>query len=158
MLFLAVTLVAWIKVGPMRDPEAVLVASSGKDCNLRRGPCQAVFPDGASVAFEIRPRHIPAVRNLQLSVRTQGIDADRVEVDFSGADMNMGFNRVVLQPIGPGEFSGTGMLPVCVRARMTWDAKVLLHGDAGLTAALFRFDTYLPGREPAAEDKETSVE
>jgi hypothetical protein len=95
---------------------------------------------------------------LKLSVHTQGIDAHRVEVDFSGVDMNMGFNRVTLEPIGPGDLSGAGMLPACVRARMTWQAKILLYTDAGLMAAPFRFDTYLPGQEPSAETKEPTPE
>jgi hypothetical protein len=91
-------------------------------------------------------------------VRTEGVDPDRVEVDFAGVDMNMGFNRVALKPVGQGTFAGTGMLPVCVRARMTWEARVLLHTDAGLLAASFRFDTYLPGREPSGVTKERYLE
>jgi hypothetical protein len=79
-------------------------------------------------------------------------------VDISGVDMNMGFNRATLTRTGPGEFSGPAMLPVCVRARMTWEAKVLLHTDAGLMAAPYRFDTYLPGREPSEAAKEAGLE
>ena len=145
---LAVALVAWVEVGRLLDPKAVLVAPLDSGCDLRKGACAAVFPDGSRVAFEIRPHHIPPVEKLKLSVRTEGMDVHQVEVDFSGADMNMGFNRVSLESIGPGEHGGIGMLPVCVRARMTWEAKVLLYTDAGLLAAPFRFDTYLPGRGP----------
>jgi len=157
-LFSAVALVAWIKVGPMLDPEAALAAPLDPDCDLRKGPCEAVFPDGARVAFGITPRRIPPAEKLELWVRTQGIDARQVEVDFAGVDMNMGFNRAPLDRIGPGEFAGSGMLPVCVRARMTWEARVLLHTDEGLAAARFRFDTYLPGREPSAATKEAGRE
>ncbi|MCG6861151.1 MAG: hypothetical protein LJE70_07745 [Chromatiaceae bacterium] len=158
LLFVAVALVAWIKVGRILDPEAVLVAPLRGDCDLRKGPCEAVFPNGATVAFEMTPRHIPAVQPLELSVRTEGIDARSVAVDFSGVDMYMGFNRMPLDPVGPDSFTGSGMLPVCVRARMTWEAKVLLHTDSGLMAAPFRFDTYLPGREPSVVTKEASPE
>lgn len=157
-LFSAVALVAWIKVGPMLDPEVALVAPLATDCDLRKGPCEAVFPDGARVAFGITPRRIPPAEKLKLQVRAQGIDARRVEVDFAGVDMNMGFNRATLDPIGPGEFAGPGMLPVCVRACMTWEARVLLYTDEGLAAAPFRFDTCLPGREPSAATKEAGRE
>lgn len=153
LLFFAVAVVAWIRVRPLLRPDAAQVAPLDGSCELRAGPCEVSFPDGARVSFEISPRHIPAVERLRISVRTAGIDAGRVEVDFAGVDMNMGFNRVSLEPLGPAEFAGTGMLPVCVRARMTWEAKVLLHTDAGLMAAPFRFDTYLPGREPPAASK-----
>jgi hypothetical protein len=33
------------------------------------------------------------------------------------------------------------MLPVCVRERMTWEARVLLHLPDGTLAAPFRFET-----------------
>lgn len=151
LLFLALCVVAWIKVEPLLNPEVAVVAASRGDCDLRAVPCVAEFPDGGLVTFEISPANIPTATELLLKVGTEGIDVRRVEVDFAGADMNMGFNRVALSSAGPGEFTGTGMLPVCVRARMTWEAKVLLHAESGLMAAPFRFDTYLPGREPSAE-------
>jgi len=154
VLFLAVTVVAWVRVGPILYPKALAVAPLDSRCDLRKGPCETVFPDGSRVALQITPFHIPAMEKLKLVVHAQGIDTHRGEVDFSGADMNMGFNRVTLAPVGPGELTGAAMLPVCVRARMTWEAKVLLYTDAGLMAAPFRFDTYRPGTEPAAEIKE----
>jgi hypothetical protein len=157
-LLLAVFIIAWIKVRPLLHPNAAVIAPLNGVCMLREGPCETTFPDGARVAFELTPRHIPPVEKLSLAVRTEGIDARRVEVDFSGVDMNMGFNRVSLEPTGLGKFAGAGMLPVCVRARMTWEAKVLLHTEAGLMAAPFRFDTYLPGREPSAVTRETDRE
>ena len=149
-LFLAVAAVAWIQVRPLLYPEVALVAPLDGDCDLRAGPCKAIFPGGGRVAFELLPRHIPLVQELRLSVRTDGIDASDVEVDFAGVDMNMGFNRAHLDLVGPGEFSGTGVLPVCVRNRMSWEAKVLLHTDEGLLAAPFRFDTYRSGASPTA--------
>jgi hypothetical protein len=143
---------------PVLDPEVSVVATGIADCDLRAGPCEAAFPDGGLVTFEISPAHIPTTQKLFLKVGTKGVDARQVEVDFAGADMNMGFNRVALRFVGPGEFTGTGMLPVCVRARMTWEARVLLHTEAGLMAAPFRFDTYLPGREPTARRTPTGSE
>jgi len=150
LLFLAMALVAWIKVRPLLYPEVAVEAPLNSDCDLRVGPCEAVFPDGARVAFELSPRGIPLVEELRISVRSEGIDAGDVEVDFAGVDMNMGFNRVHLELVGPGEFAGSGVLPVCVRRRMSWEAKVLLHTDDGLLAAPFRFETYRSGPLPPA--------
>lgn len=149
-LFLAAAVVAWIQVRPLLYPDVALVAPWAGDCDLRAGPCNAIFPDGARVTFELSPRHIPLVQELRLRVRTEGIDASNVEVDFAGLDMNMGFNRAHLDSVGPSEFSGTGVLPVCVRNRMSWEAKVLLHTDEGLLAAPFRFDTYRSVAPPPA--------
>jgi hypothetical protein len=158
LVLTAVGLVAWNKVGPMINPRISVVAAPDSDCDLRTGACEAAFPGGARVAFEVTPRTLPVVKTLKLLVRAQGIAAHRVEVDFSGVDMNMGLNRVALAEVGPGKFTGTAILPVCVRARMTWEAKVLLYTDAGLLAAPFRFDTYLPGRQPASATAEVGPE
>lgn len=154
LLFLAVAVVAWIKVAPTLDPEVAAVAALDDGCDLRLGSCEAVFPDGARVTFEVSPRHIPLVEPLDLAVRVTGVEALGVEVDFAGVDMNMGYNRVSLESAGDGAFAGTGMLPVCVRARMTWEARVLLQTGAGLIAAPFRFDTYRPGAGPPGNERE----
>ena len=46
-----------------------------------------------------------------------------------------------------GRYSADGILPVCVRNAMEWEAKVLVRTDEGLVAAPFRFITVKPGAE-----------
>lgn len=54
-------------------------------------------------------------------------------------------------PVPPASlaYQGTGMLPICVRERMTWEARVLLDLPDGLLLAPFRFET-ARGASPAA--------
>jgi hypothetical protein len=87
------------------------------------------------------------VQPLQLQVELTGLEAKRVQVDFSGVDMNMGFNRPNLEHQGGGRFAGEARLPVCVRDAMEWEARVLIQTDAGLISAPFRFITVKPGME-----------
>lgn len=132
--------VAIHKARPLLNPEPVLSAPLDPSCDLRLGPCTAIFP-GGQLSFEIQPRSIPVLAPLTLRVEVRGLEPSGVEVDFSGVDMNMGFNRVGLQSAGVGGFEGQGMLPTCVRDRMAWEAKVLVQTPAGLLAAPFRFET-----------------
>ncbi len=129
----------------MLFPEIAESAPLDADCDLRASPCVAEFPGGGSIRFSIEPRSIPLVETLQLAVEAQGLEMQAVEVDFSGVDMNMGFNRVLLSP-GQGETAaiaaGQGILPVCVRNRMAWEAKVMVQTGRGLLMAPFRFETY----------------
>lgn len=112
-------------------------------CDLRQHPCTATFADGGWVELAITPAGIPLVHPLQLEVRLAHMgQPDRVELDFRGVDMAMGYNRVLLAPgAHPEHFVGTGRLPVCVRERMLWEARVLLYSGERTRAAAFRFET-----------------
>jgi hypothetical protein len=207
-LAVAVAAVVAFKAWPVLHPSVAERAPLGPACDLRAGPCSVQFASGGSVTLAIAPRAIPAVHPLELDVTLRDLPApQRVEVDFAGVEMDMGFNRTALQrdadaprpagttsggdaadadrtpadravgphPVGAvGErghqdqddgsegfdnraaagssalglrsrWTGQGMLPVCVRERMTWEARVLLHYPDRLLAAPFRFDTLRPG-------------
>jgi hypothetical protein len=148
LLGLAVAGVALYRVWPLLYPEVVAEAPLDPRCDLRAGSCTGVLPGGGRVRFAIAPRDIPVVKPLRLTVETEGLEVRAVAVDFSGVDMNMGYNRATLQREAPGRFAAQAMLPVCVRARMTWEARVLLRTADGLLAVPFRFDTFQPGMRP----------
>ena len=129
-------------VWPILFPPLIAVAPWVPGCDLRHGVCTAHLPGGGKVQFSIEPRSIPVLRPLALTVRVEGLDPRSVQVDFSGTDMNMGYNRIALELVAEGSWKGQATLPVCVRSRMSWEARVLLHTDAGIMAAPFRFETF----------------
>ncbi len=150
VLLLLSALVAAVvyRVWPLLNPQATEVAPLDPGCDLRAGPCTARLSGGARITLSIEPREIPVVQPLQLEVAVTGREVRSVEVDFAGVDMNMGFNRPKLEDRGGGRFTGDGILPVCVRRAMEWEARVLAQTDAGLVAAPFRFITVKPGETP----------
>lgn len=141
MLALLFTLA--VKLHPLLHVPAQVLAWGAADCDLRENPCAARFPDGTELSLSIQPAGIPLVKPLRLAVRLAApVQPERVEVHFSGTDMDMGVNRVVLQPAdSPGVYQGTGMLPMCVRESMPWEARVLLVDSEQVRAAAFRFAT-----------------
>ena len=141
LLLVAVVAVAVYKAWPVLNPTLAEVAALHPSCDLRAGPCDARFAGGESVRFAIEPQTIPVVTPLRLLVQTTGFEVRAVEVDFAGVDMNMGYNRAGLESVGPGLYEGKGTLPVCVRAHMEWEARVLVHTAEGISAAPFRFET-----------------
>ena len=141
LLLIVLVAVAAGKVWPILHPPLIRIATPDSGCDLRAGHCIARFPDGGSVSLAIAPRAIPVVTPLMLDVAISGPETTAVEVDFVGVDMPMGFNRVALQETPAGLYAGQGMLPVCARARMTWEARVLIHTPEGILAAPFRFET-----------------
>lgn len=146
LVFVVLVGVTVYKLWPMLNPEIAAVAPLDPECDLRAGPCTVSFAGGGKVSFGIEPRDIPVVKPLEFVVTLDGLAAHGVEVHFQGTDMNMGFNRAELKPSGEGRFVGDGMLPVCVRQAMEWEARVLLHTEKGILAAPFLFITVTPGK------------
>jgi len=98
------------------------------------------------VSFSIEPREIPVMKTLQLRVLLQQLQAKSVEIRFNGVDMNMGFNRVQLNRAGEHLFEGKGLLPVCIRDAMEWQADVLITTENGLISVPYRFITVRAGQ------------
>jgi len=108
-------------------------------CNPSEGDCRVALPEGGHLTLSITPRPVRALRTLNLLVAFSDTHADRVEIDFDGADMSMGYNRPQLA--GQSEvFSGTAVLPVCISGTMTWKATVLANIDGRRIAVPFLFD------------------
>ncbi len=145
LLFLALAGVATYKVWPLLHPELVAEAPLDPECDLRAGPCTGILPDGGRISFAITPRDIPVIEPLRFQVELEDVDANGVEVDLQGVDMNMGYNRPRLDARGEGRFEGDAIIPVCVRDAMEWEARVLVRTNQGTVAAPFRFITVKPG-------------
>ena len=133
--------VVYYKYRDYFDPKADFTYPFDPSCDLRSAPCELDLKDGGKVRFSISPNTIPLLKPLDLEVVVSGLDVNRVEVDFAGVDMNMGFNRNKLSHASAGRFTGQATLPVCVRSRMDWEAKVMLYTDELVINAPYRFET-----------------
>jgi hypothetical protein len=142
LLALVLLLSVSYKLKDMLKPGIAAKAELDESCDLRNGACTSPLPGGGKVTFSIKPNTIPILRPLKLDVKVAGVDVSKAEVDFSGIGMDMGYNRPELEPVTKNEFMGKAILPVCVRSRMDWEAKVLLQTPRGLISAPFRFYTH----------------
>lgn len=140
-LVVAIGAAAGAKLWLVPNPEASVTASLDPACDLHAGPCRVDIPGGGRIELSIEPRPIPLLRPLKLAVKTQGLDARQVEVDFTGMDMNMGFNRPQLKREGDERYVGETVLPVCITGRMTWQAAVMVTTPGVKAIAPFRFTT-----------------
>jgi hypothetical protein len=130
--------VVW-KLWPLLFPQASLMVLADPACDLNSGPCSAEFPGNGRLELSLSPRPLAVLQPLRIKARIQGLHVNRAEVDFSGVDMYMGYNRPALIPDKDGAFTGQAVLPVCSREDMPWEARVLLSTPQGLYAASFRF-------------------
>ena len=120
-------------------PTPLHVASAPAACDLHQGACTADFGAGRTVDLDIQPRSIPTLEPLTLQVRFAGIDPDTAHVSFNGVTMNMGVIKGELVPAGQGLYTGTAVLPVCIRRRMDWEARVIADDGDARWEAVFGF-------------------
>ena len=127
-------------LGPRLAPrgEQVLPVSP---CDLNQGSCVVDLPGGGRLRVEITPRPIPVLKPLDVRLQLEGREAGRVRLDFSGVEMDMGFNQVSLGSLGGGRFAGQGNLPVCVTGAMRWQAAFLIETGSGSLTVPFHFTT-----------------
>ena len=125
---------------PLLLPKLDVTATPQAGCDLQRQACAANLPEGGQVTLSIAPRPIPFLQPLHIEVTATGIDVRRMDVDFAGASMNMGYNRIQLAARGSGRYGGEGSLPVCVSGSMTWVATVVIETDRQRIAVPFRFE------------------
>ncbi|WP_300449715.1 hypothetical protein [Accumulibacter sp.] len=130
------------QLAPQLNPKTD-IALPLSNCDLGRESCVVMLPDGSQLEFSIEPRPIPALKELRMLAVLRGSTARKIEVDFAGTTMKMGYNRPTLQrQAGRGDrFAGQASLPVCLTGTMEWDATVLLDTGNAVIAAPFRFVT-----------------
>jgi protein SCO1/2 len=159
ILGLAIIVIAGYRYAQSRHSDAGATIAPDANCNLHRSACSARLPDGRTLSLSITPHPIPVVKPMQLEVRLEGkpgTPLGKVEVDFAGKSMNMGFNRITLTAVDGRLAKGEGNLPVCVTGRMDWIATVLLELDGKRINIPFPFssDPEAPVPAPASpEDK-----
>lgn len=139
----ALAATALVKLMVLAPPKP-LVMPLDAACSLSRASCRAALPGGGSLEFTLGPRPTPPLKPLALDIRIIGSRARALEVDFTGVDVPMAFNRAHLAPQSEGAYSGQARLPVCTSGRMEWRATVLLEDGTRRIYVPFRFETERP--------------
>lgn len=142
LLGLALLGVSGYKLAALLSPKTDVTLSLST-CRLGERACVTTLPGGGQIEFSIEPRPIPVLKTLQLRAIVSGAEVRQVEVDFAGAEMQMGYNRPKLarQSGEIGHFAGHASLPVCSTGAMEWRATVLVDTGWASVAVPFRFMT-----------------
>jgi len=143
ILALAIVAVAGYKYSPLLLAKADLTLAPVAGCDLQKQACHAEVPGGGRIELDIAPRPIPVIRPMRVAVSIAGLDANQVEIDFTGVTMNMGLNRQTLSASGNGRFTGEATIPVCITGRMAWRATLVVETDRQRIAVPFLFEAPL---------------
>jgi hypothetical protein len=145
ILALAAIAVVGYKVSPLLLPKADLTLAPAADCDLHHQACHADVPGGGRIELSIAPRPIPVVKPLRVTATISGLVANKVDIDFAGVTMNMGYNRVTLNASGNQRYAGETTIPVCITGRMAWRATLMVETDRQRIAVPFLFEAPLDG-------------
>ena len=123
-------------------PENTQLWAMSETCNLHQETCTSEL-EGRSVSLKISPHPIPIARPLGIEVSLDNIEAEKVELDISGMNMYMGYNRVPLTATKqPGHYIGTSMLAFCTNKKMEWQITLMIHQKDGSQIQIpYRLDT-----------------
>lgn len=138
---IALVVVVGYKLSPMLLPKADITVQPDPVCNLQREACSVALRSGGNVTLAMGTRPVPLVKPFEVQVATSGFSPARVEVDFSGIEMNMGYNRPELTARGTGSYAAEVTLPVCITGSMDWQATVLIETGSERVAIPYRFTT-----------------
>lgn len=123
-------------------PENTQLWALSETCNLHQETCTSEL-EGRSVSLKISPHPIPIARPLGIEVSLDNIEAEKVELDISGMNMYMGYNRVPLTATKqPGHYIATSMLAFCTNKKMEWQITLMIHQKDGSQIQIpYRLDT-----------------
>ncbi len=141
ILVLAILLVLSYKFIYQYDSGVAATVDIDTSCDLRKGSCISELPDGGKVSFSISPKDIPIMRPLKLDVLTAGVDVSNVNIELHSIGMNMGNKGSKLKATATNQYEGEATIPLCIRSKMDWEARVYLQTDCGLIMVPYRFYT-----------------
>lgn len=125
----------------LRDVGQVRWYPEAPGCELSAGACQAALGDGRWLTLDLGVRgRVRALQHMPLEVSLEGVDAERVVVDFVGHDMDMGLHRYPLSAGDDGRYRGVGQIPICTEAVMSWRARVIVETADGKLGSGFDFE------------------
>lgn len=101
-----------------------------QNCDLHQQACVAKH-ENSSAKLDISPKPLAIAKPLAVKVELENIEAEKLELDISGINMYMGYNRVSLQPQGAGKFSGQTMMAFCTNEVMEWQFTLIAHQADG---------------------------
>lgn len=98
-----------------------------QNCELHRSAC-ATQQGEQKVTLDIYPKPVPIARMFKVRAKLDNLYADSVQLDISGLNMYMGYNRVALRPVQdqPGLYEGQSMLAFCTNDAMQWQLTVMV--------------------------------
>lgn len=130
LIFSTLFLAGFIQGCSSSNQESVKQWPSPENCDLHNQACTATNGE-AKATLEISPHPIPIARPLGIEVDVENLIVKKMELDISGVNMYMGYNRVDLSAASPNRYVGTSMLAFCTNEKMLWQITLMIETAQG---------------------------
>lgn len=113
-----------------QDSSDIVTILTNQNCDLNQQVCRTVMGK-KNIAFDLS-KPVKYLQKFDMKFTEKNFTGiEKIIVDFSMRDMQMGINRFELNKTTiPGVWQGTGILPVCVSGRKDWVASIYLQMDS----------------------------
>ncbi len=101
-----------------------------QQCNLHQQACTAEH-NGQKVTLDITPKPIPVAKPLHAKVILSQLKAQQIQLDISGINMYMGYNRLPLDKTDAHHWQGSTMLAFCTHNKMDWVITLIIGKSDG---------------------------
>lgn len=114
------------------------------NCAIQRGPCKQAAAEGTIVVFDILPKPVKPLTNLDFIItitrESMPLKPASVSLDLTMPGMYMGQNRPVLRQVQPGRYEAKGVITRCSSNKKIWQAEITLEHNAKTSVVAFVFE------------------
>jgi len=135
---------AYFAASYWQSQRQVAVLNAGVPCDLGEGPCKHALPGGGQLTVELTPRPVPLMETVRVSVEVAGTAMLPSHIEITGLNMEMGVNRVALEPTSETRWEGETIIPICSQRQMHWRSALLLQSGSELRRIDDEFYTLRP--------------
>jgi hypothetical protein len=96
-----------------------------------------VSPSGGTITLAF-PDGVTALQPFAVAATLEAILADRLTVEFTMVDMEMGETRYPLRRVGE-LWQASAIIPLCITGRSDWMARLLIQQGEGVSVVEFPF-------------------
>ena len=114
------------------------------DCAIQEGPCRKTTGSGIEVVFDMTPRPVKAMQELEfvVTLRNEGkpVTGASLILDLSMPGMFMGNNQPKFAEDQGGSYRGRGVIPRCSTGSKIWKAFIAIAHGGQIEKVVFLFE------------------
>jgi hypothetical protein len=113
--------------------EAVEIrAINVNDCSIMQNICDVKIDELSSLSVDVLPRGLPPTQEATIVVRLNNIQANKIEVLFTGVESGYSPPKIHLNKATDEVFNGKVFLSLCSAQKIKWIANLKVYTDANI--------------------------